>query len=202
MTDQEIVDVGRDCMLDEAYAVQNTASGLGESFVQAVKSIFACKGKTVVTGVGKSGHIGRKIAATLASTGTPAFFVNPLDAFHGDLGMIQSDDVVLAISYSGSTEELLRLLPLLRERGIHIIGISRDDQSSLAKYSSCHISIPVDHEGDPLGLAPTSSTTATLALGDAIACALVRLRGFTRDDFAKYHPGGTLGYMLNSTPSA
>lgn len=184
------------------YAVQNTAYGLGESFVQAVKIIFACKRKIVVTGVGKSGHIGRKIAATLASTCTPAFFINPLDAFHGDLGMIQSDDVVMVISYSGSTEEMLRLLPLLHERGIQIIGISRNDQSSLAKHSSCHITIPVDHEGDPLGLAPTSSTTATLALGDAIACALVLLRGFTRDDFAKNHPGGTLGYMLNIIPSS
>ncbi len=157
-----------------------------------------CKGKVIVTGVGKSGHVGEKIAATLASLGTPSFFLNPLDAYHGDLGMIATGDVVMAISYSGYTDELLRFIPLLIERDISIIGVSGNPDSLLARYSACHLNIKVDHEADPLGLAPTSSTTTTMAMGDALACALVRLRDFQAQDFAQFHPGGSLGKRLLS----
>ena len=153
----------------------------------------------IVTGVGKSGHVGEKIAATLASLGTPSFFLNPLDAYHGDLGMIAEGDVVMAISYSGNTDELLRFIPLLIDRKIPIIGVSSNPSSLLGQYSTCHLNIKVDHEADPLNLAPTSSTTTTMAMGDALACALVHLRNFKPNDFAQFHPGGTLGKMLLST---
>ena len=161
--------------------------------------MFNCQGKVIVTGVGKSGHVGEKIAATLASLGTPAFFLNPLDAFHGDLGMVSQGDVVIAISYSGTTDELLRFIPLLIERQIPIIGISGNPHSLLAEYSYCHLNIQVDHEADPLNLAPTSSTTTTMVMGDALACALVNLREFKPKDFARFHPGGVLGKKLLST---
>lgn len=153
-------------------------------------------GKVVVTGVGKSGHIGSKIAATLASTGTPAFFLNPLDAYHGDLGMLSGEDIVLAISYSGATEELLRFLPLIQAKGIQIIGMSSTEDSLLARYSSIHLNIAVAHEADPLNLIPTASTTATLAMGDALACALIEAKHFQPSDFARLHPGGDLGRKL------
>jgi arabinose-5-phosphate isomerase len=169
---------------------------LDENFDKAVELILASKGKLVVTGVGKSGHIGAKIAATLASVGTPSFFVNPLDAFHGDLGMIQQEDVVLAISNSGHTDELLRFLPYFIDRGIPVIGMSGNPQSLLAQYSTAHLNIAVAREACPLNLAPTSSTTATLALGDALACALMTVRNFKAKDFAKFHPGGSLGRRL------
>ena len=194
----DILDVARRCLHDEAQAVLDLEPRLGDSFVRAVELIYACRGKFIVTGVGKSGHIGSKIAATLASTGTPSFFVNPLDAYHGDLGMIQEGDVVMAISYSGMTEELLRFLPLVQRRGIPIIGMSSNARSPLGRLSVCHLDISVDHEADPLGLAPTSSTTATLAMGDALACALICRRNFRPDDFARYHPGGSLGKRLLS----
>ena len=158
--------------------------------------IYNCKGRFIVTGVGKSGHIGRKIAATLASTGTPSFFVNPLDAFHGDLGMFTPNDVVMAISYSGNTEELLRFIPFLKERNIPIIGVSGNPNSLLSQNSSCHLNVHVSKEACPLNLAPTSSTTATLAMGDAIACALIEIRQFKPEDFALFHPGGSLGKRL------
>ncbi len=193
-----MIEVGRHCLQDEAQAILDLIPRLDNSFVQAVEMIFSCKGKFIVTGVGKSGHIGSKIAATLASTGTPSFFVNPLDAYHGDLGMIQRGDVVMAISYSGMTEELMRFLPLLKRRGIPIIGVSSNPRSPLGRQSDCHLNIAVDHEADPLGLAPTSSTTATLAMGDALACALIRRRNFRESDFAQYHPGGSLGKRLLS----
>ena len=198
MTDNDIIEVGRRCLQDEAQAILGLLPRLGESFTQAVDLIYNCRGKFVITGVGKSGHIGHKIAATLASTGTPSFFVNPLDAYHGDLGMIQEGDVVMAISYSGMTEELLRFLPILHHRGIPIIGVSSSDRSPLARLSVCHLNIAVEHEADPLNLAPTSSTTATLAMGDALACALIKRRNFQDTDFAKYHPGGSLGKRLLS----
>ena len=169
---------------------------MDEHFLQAVELIHSCKGKVVVTGVGKSGHIGSKIAATLASTGTPAFFLNPLDAYHGDLGMLGSDDLVLAISYSGATEELLRFLPLIQAKHIPIIGISGSDSSLLAKYSQVHLNIAVEREADPLNLIPTASTTATLAMGDALACALIEATHFQPSDFAMLHPGGDLGRKL------
>lgn len=187
------------CFKDEAQAILDLIPLLDENFSHAVDLIFKCKGKLIVTGVGKSGHVGEKIAATLASLGTPSFFLNPLDAYHGDLGMIAEGDVVMAISYSGNTDELLRFIPLLIERNIPIIGVSGNPDSLLGQYSACHLNIKVEHEADPLNLAPTSSTTTTMAMGDALACALVHLRNFKPNDFAQFHPGGSLGKKLLST---
>lgn len=187
------------CFKDEAQAIIDLIPMLDENFSKAVDLVINCKGKLIVTGVGKSGHVGEKIAATLASLGTPSFFLNPLDAYHGDLGMIAEGDVVMAISYSGNTDELLRFIPLLIDRNIPIIGVSSNPTSLLGQYSTCHLNIKVDHEADPLNLAPTSSTTTTMAMGDALACALVHLRNFKPNDFAQFHPGGTLGKMLLST---
>lgn len=184
------------CFQDEAKAILDMIPLLDENFANAIEMIYRCKGKLIVTGVGKSGHVGQKIAATLASLGTPAFFLNPLDAYHGDLGMLSSDDVLLAISYSGNTDELLRILPPVIERNIPIIAISSNPSSLLGKHSACHLTVKVDHEADPLNLAPTSSTTATMAMGDALACALVRVRNFKDADFARFHPGGSLGKRL------
>lgn len=198
MNNKDILDVARQCLQDEAQAILDLVPRLGDDFVRAVELVYSCRGKFVITGVGKSGHIGSKIAATLASTGTPSFFINPLDAYHGDLGMIQEGDVVMAISYSGMTDELLRFLPLVQRRGIPIIGMSSNARSPLGRLSVCHLDISVAKEADPLGLAPTSSTTATLAMGDALACALIRRRNFRPDDFARYHPGGSLGKRLLS----
>ena len=191
-----IIDKAVRCLEQEAEAIQSLVSRLDDTFLRAVQAIRDCKGKIVVTGVGKSGHIGSKIAATLASTGTPAFFLNPLDAYHGDLGMLGEDDLVLAISYSGATEELLRFLPLIQAKGITIIGISGNPDSLLARYSTIHLNVAVAHEADPLNLIPTASTTATLALGDALACALVEAKHFQPSDFAQLHPGGDLGRKL------
>ena len=184
------------CFQDEAQAILDMIPRLDDNFSKAVDLIFKCKGKLIVTGVGKSGHVGEKIAATLASLGTPSFFLNPLDAYHGDLGMIAEGDVVMAISYSGNTDELLRFVPLLIDRKVPIIGVSGNPDSLLAQYSVCHLNIAVDHEADPLNLAPTSSTTTTMAMGDALACALVHLRNFKPSDFAQFHPGGSLGKRL------
>ena len=158
-----------------------------------------CSGKVIVTGVGKSGHIGAKIAATLASTGTPSFFVNPLDVFHGDLGVMAKGDVVLAISNSGLTDELLRFIPMVLHMDIPIIAMSGNSQSLLAKYSTCHLNVSVEKEACPLNLAPTSSTTAALVMGDALAIALMNKRHFQPQDFAQYHPGGELGKRLLTT---
>ena len=184
------------CLCDESEALLELIPYIDESFDKTIELILKCKGKLIVTGVGKSGHIGAKIAATLSSTGTPSFFINPLDAFHGDLGVIMKDDVVLAISNSGQTDELLRFLPYLLERQIPVIGMSGNPESLLAKYSTTHLNTAVTHEACPLGLAPTSSTTAALAMGDALACALIVARGFKASDFAQFHPGGTLGRRL------
>ena len=182
-----------DCLQTEAKAIMALEDRIDDNFLRAVQLIRDCKGKIVVTGVGKSGHIGSKIAATLASTGTPAFFLNPLDAYHGDLGMLAYGDLLLAISYSGATEELLRFLPLIQEKHIPIIGMSGNPSSLLAKYSDVHLDISVEREADPLNLVPTSSTTVTLALGDALACALIEAAHFQPTDFAMLHPGGDLG---------
>ena len=196
MKEDRIIDSAVACLESEAKAIRSLIPCLDEAFVQAVEAISGCRGKVVVTGVGKSGHIGSKIAATLASIGVPAFFLNPLDAYHGDLGMLSEEDVVLAISYSGATEELLRFLPLIQARGIKIIGLSGSDQSLLARLSDIHLNIAVEREADPLNLIPTASTTATLALGDALACALIEAKHFQPTDFARLHPGGDLGRKL------
>ena len=187
------------CFQDEAQAILDLIPKLDDNFSRAVDLVFHCTGKVIVTGVGKSGHVGEKVAATLASLGTPSFFLNPLDAYHGDLGMIAKGDIVVAISYSGNTDELLRFIPFLIDRKIPIIGISGNPTSLLAQYSVCHLNIAVDHEADPLNLAPTSSTTTTMVMGDALACALVHLRNFKQKDFARFHPGGTLGRRLLTT---
>ena len=196
MNSERIIKCAVECLEREAGAIESLIPRLDDRFLQAVEAIRDCKGKIVVTGVGKSGHIGSKIAATLASTGTPAFFLNPLDAYHGDLGMLSSEDLVLAISYSGATEELLRFLPIIQAKKIRIIGVSGNDESLLARYSDIHLNIAVEREADPLNLIPTASTTATLALGDALACALVEAMHFQPTDFARLHPGGDLGRKL------
>ena len=196
MINNDIIRQAAHCLECEAAAIQSLLPRLDENFIKAVELIRACEGKVVVTGVGKSGHIGSKIAATLASTGTPAFFLNPLDAYHGDLGMISSNDLVLAISYSGATEELVRFLPIIQAKRIPIIGMSSNADSPLARCSEVHLNIAVEKEADPLNLIPTASTTATLALGDALACALVEANHFQPTDFARLHPGGDLGRKL------
>ena len=172
---------------------------LDENFDEAVEMIFHCHGKVIVTGVGKSGHIGAKIAATLSSTGTPSFFINPLDVYHGDLGVMTKDDIVLAISNSGQTDELLRFLPMVLHMQIPIVAMSGNPRSLLAKYATCHLNVSVSKEACPLNLAPTSSTTATLAMGDALAVALMEKRNFQPKDFAQFHPGGELGKRLLTT---
>ncbi|MBR2204749.1 MAG: KpsF/GutQ family sugar-phosphate isomerase [Prevotella sp.] len=187
------------CFKDEAAAVLGLIEKLDEKFEQAVELMYNCKGKIIVTGVGKSGHIGAKIAATLSSTGTPSFFINPLDVFHGDLGVMTSDDVVLAISNSGQTDELLRFIPMVLHMHIPIIGMSGHPDSLLAKYSTCHLNVGVEKEACPLNLAPTSSTMAQLAMGDALAIALIEKRNFQPRDFAQFHPGGELGKRLLTT---
>ena len=196
MIEPSIIQRATECLQCEAAAIEALIPRLDDSFLRAVEAIRDCKGKIVVTGVGKSGHIGSKIAATLASIGTPAFFLNPLDAYHGDLGMLSSDDLVLAISYSGATEELLRFLPLVQAKKIRIIAMSSSEESLLARCADIHLNIAVEHEADPLNLVPTASTTATLALGDALACALVEAKHFQPTDFAQLHPGGDLGRKL------
>ncbi len=196
MQNEQIIQKATECLEMEASAIMALIPRLNEDFIRAVQLIRDCKGKIVVTGVGKSGHIGSKIAATLASTGTPAFFLNPLDAYHGDLGMLGSEDLVLAISYSGATEELLRFLPLIRAKHIPIIAMSSNPESLLAKNADVHLNIAVEREADPLNLVPTSSTTVTLALGDALACALIEAAHFQPSDFAMLHPGGDLGRKL------
>lgn len=192
----QIIAKAVECLQREAKAIQALIPNLGDAFLSAVELIGACRGKVVVTGVGKSGHIGFKIAATFASIGVPAFFLNPLDAYHGDLGMLSEDDIVLAISYSGATEELLRFLPLIQAKKIPIIGMSGNGESLLARCSKVHLCVAVEREGDPLNLIPTASTTATLALGDALACALIEAKHFNPTDFAQLHPGGDLGRKL------
>ena len=187
------------CIKDEAEALMGLIPLIDDNFDNAVELMFRCHGKVIVTGVGKSGHIGAKIAATLSSTGTPSFFINPLDVFHGDLGVMTKDDVVLAISNSGQTDELLRFIPMVLHMEIPIIGMSGNPSSLLAKYSTYHINVSVTKEACPLNLAPTSSTTAQLAMGDAMAVALMEKRNFRPQDFAQFHPGGELGKRLLTT---
>lgn len=180
----------------ESQAIIGLKSYINQDFNHACQLIFDTKGRVIVTGMGKSGHIGNKIAATLASTGTPAFFVHPGEASHGDLGMITQQDIVFALSNSGETEEILKLLPVLKRLGIAIIAVTGNPESTLAKLADIHLCARVEQEACPLGLAPTASTTAALALGDAVAVALLEARGFSADDFALSHPGGSLGRRL------
>jgi arabinose-5-phosphate isomerase len=180
----------------EAEAVTALSARIDGQFTAACELILNCAGRVIVTGMGKSGHIGKKIAATLASTGTPAFFVHPGEASHGDLGMITKNDIVLAISYSGTSSEIVTLLPLLKRAGIKIISMSANAQSTLGEIAEVNLDISVVFEACPLDLAPTSSTTATLVMGDALAIALLEARGFTAEDFAFSHPGGALGRKL------
>lgn len=187
------------CIKDEAEALLDLIPKLDENLDRAVELMYNCHGKVIITGVGKSGHIGAKIAATLSSTGTPSFFINPLDVFHGDLGVMTRDDVVLAISNSGQTDELLRFIPMVLHMQIPIIAMSGNSNSLLAKYSTCHLNVSVKKEACPLNLAPTSSTTAMLAMGDALAVALMERRNFQPKDFAQFHPGGELGKRLLTT---
>jgi arabinose-5-phosphate isomerase len=188
--------LAREVLDTEARAIAALAPRLGEAFVAAVALIYNCRGRVVVSGIGKSGHIARKLAATLASTGTPAFFVHPAEASHGDLGMITADDVVLMLSNSGETDELMLLMPHLKRQGAATIALTGNDRSSLAQAADVHLDAAVGTEACPLGLAPTASTTAALALGDALALALLDARGFSADDFARAHPGGALGRRL------
>jgi arabinose-5-phosphate isomerase len=180
----------------EAAAVSGLRDRLGEAFLRAHRLILETRGRVVVTGMGKSGHIARKIASTLASTGTPAFFMHPGEASHGDLGMITTQDVVIAISYSGETDEILGILPVIKRRGAKVVAITGRAESTLAREADIHLDARVDKEACPMNLAPTASTTATLALGDALAVALLDARGFKSDDFAMHHPGGALGRKL------
>jgi len=180
----------------EARALLGLAARQGEGFAGAVAAMLACRGRVIVMGMGKSGHVGRKIAATLASTGTPAFFVHPAEASHGDLGMVQPGDVVLAISNSGESDELGAILPALRRLGVTLVGMTGKPESTLARHVDWVVSSAVDQEACPLNLAPTASTTAQMALGDALAVALLDARGFKEDDFARSHPGGALGRKL------
>ncbi|ELR66349.1 Arabinose 5-phosphate isomerase [Photobacterium marinum] len=189
-------DYGRKVIEIETEALQKLTKYINGSFSEACHLIANCTGKVIVMGMGKSGHIGNKIAATLASTGTPSFFVHPGEASHGDLGMIKKGDVVLAISNSGEASEILTLLPVIKRLGIPLISMTGKPESSMAKLAQIHLQITVDQEACPLNLAPTSSTTATLAMGDALAIALMQARGFTADDFALSHPGGALGRKL------
>ena len=180
----------------EARALLGLAARQGTGFPDAVAAMLACKGRVVVMGMGKSGHVGRKIAATLASTGTPAFFVHPAEASHGDLGMVMAGDVVLAISNSGESDELAAIVPAMRRIGVTLVGMTGQPQSTLARHSDFVLSSAVEEEACPLNLAPTASTTAQIALGDALAVALLDARGFREEDFARSHPGGSLGRKL------
>jgi arabinose-5-phosphate isomerase len=191
-----LLQLARDVLDTEADAVRQLAPRLGEAFVAACRLLLGCRGRVVVLGMGKSGHIGGKIAATLASTGTPAFFVHPAEASHGDLGMITPQDVVLALSNSGETGEILLILPMIRRLGVRLIAITGHTGSTLAREADVNLDASVAREACPLGLAPTASTTATLALGDALAVALLHTRGFSREDFSRSHPGGKLGRRL------
>lgn len=196
MSQQEYIQSALRVLEIEGQAIEQLAQYIDSSFIAACELMKNCKGKVVVCGMGKSGHIGHKISATLASTGTPAFFMHPGEANHGDLGMLTEQDVLLAISNSGETSELLALLPVVKRRGIAIIALSNNPQSSLGKHADVNLCIKVEKEACSLGLAPTASTTATLVMGDALAVALLDARGFTPDDFALSHPGGALGRKL------
>lgn len=193
---KRILDRAGEVLATESRAIAALAARLDGNFVAACERILACGGHLIVLGMGKSGHIGHKLAATLASTGTPAFFVHPAEASHGDLGMIRRDDLVLALSNSGETDELVRLLPMIKRLGVGLIALTGNPASTLATHADVHLHTAVDQEACPFGLAPTASAAAQLAMGDALAIALLDARGFTVEDFARAHPGGTLGRRL------
>ena len=190
------LELGRRVLAIEADAVRALIDRLDGRFLEAVSLILSCRGRVIVSGIGKSGHIARKIASTLSSTGTPAYFVHPAEASHGDLGMIQRDDVFIGLSYSGESDELLRIVPLVKRQGAKLVAMTGNPQSSLAREADVVLDAAVEQEACPLNLAPTASTTAALALGDALAVALLDARGFSADDFARSHPGGSLGRKL------
>ena len=190
------LNLAREVLSIEAAAVQALATRLDESFLHTLDVILRCEGRVIVSGMGKSGHIARKIAATLSSTGTPAYFVHPGEASHGDLGMITSADVIIALSYSGESQELMAIVPAIKRQGAKLISMTGNPASSLAKVADVHLNSAVDKEACPMGLAPTASTTAALALGDALAVALLDAKGFGAEDFARSHPGGNLGRRL------
>jgi arabinose-5-phosphate isomerase len=197
MTDpSQMIARGRRVLATEAEAVAALEHRLDEAFARACDLILACKGRVIVTGMGKSGHVGNKIASTLASTGSPAFFVHPAEAIHGDLGMITGEDVVLALSNSGETVELLTILPVIKRLDVPLIALTGNGASTLSRYATVTLDVSVPAEACPLNLAPTASTTATLAMGDALAIAVLEARGFTEEDFARSHPGGSLGRRL------
>ena len=191
-----MLELARSTLDIEARALEDLKARQGEGFVAAVQAMLACRGRVVVMGMGKSGHVGRKVAATLASTGTPAFFVHPAEASHGDLGMVTQDDIVLAISNSGESDEIGAILPAIKRLGVKLVAITGGADSSLARHADVVVSSAVDQEACPLNLAPTASTTAQMALGDALAVALLDARGFREEDFARSHPGGSLGRKL------
>lgn len=188
-----IIDIARKVLKTEAEAVNAMVEKLGSNFEKAVEIVYQSKGRVVVTGMGKSGLIGKKIAATLASTGTPAFFLHPAEATHGDLGMVTSNDVIIAISNSGETEEIIELIPFLKRFNVHLISVTGNPESSLSKVADVTIDVSVKEEACPFGIVPTASTTATMAMGDALAVALLMRRGFKEQDFAFFHPGGRIG---------
>lgn len=191
-----ILDTAREVLQNESEALLRIKEGLNGEFVAAVETILACNGKVILTGIGKSGIVAKKIAATLASTGTPSFYLNPSEAFHGDLGMISKEDVIMALSYSGETDEVLKIVPFIHENGNKLISMTGNSESALAKNSDILLNVEVEREACILHLAPTSSTAAQLALGDALACALMKVRDFSAQDFARLHPGGSLGRRL------
>jgi len=192
----DILDIAKRVLKTEAEAVNTLIENLGNSFEQAVEIIYQSKGRVVVTGMGKSGLVGKKIAATLASTGTPAFFLHPAEASHGDLGMVTSDDVIIAISNSGETEEILGLIPFLKRFNVRLISVTGNPDSTLSKVSDATLDVSVKKEACPFGVIPTASTTAAMAMGDALAVALFIKRGFKEEDFAHFHPGGSIGKQL------
>lgn len=194
-----ILDIAKDALQTEADALLRIKNDLGDEFVRAVESILACNGKVIMTGMGKSGLVAKKIAATLASTGTPSFYMHPGEAFHGDLGMISKEDIVIALSYSGETDEVLKIVPFVLDNGNCLISMTGNSNSSLAKNSNIHLDVRVEREACILHLAPTTSTTAQLAMGDALACSLMKVRNFTSMDYARLHPGGSLGRRLLMT---
>lgn len=191
-----IINIAKQVIDDEVDALLGLKNFINENFEEIINVIYKCKGRLIFTGIGKSGHISKKISATLSSTGTSSFFMHSTEAFHGDLGMIQSDDIVVAISYSGETEDLLKTIPIIKKLGCSVIGVSGNDKSTLSKISDYHQLIKVEKEACPLDLAPTSSATATLVWGDALAISLMSKKDFKPEDFAKSHPGGTLGKRL------